>query len=305
MPFRYGSGKPARAAAWMPMSQSSKPNLPLLSPAAKSPPVPGRWRPANGLRSGLGANLGKFGVVPQAHDWMTWQLTLPLLAFVLASVLLMAFGGDFWLADHLYAWEGGRWALRDSFVTTTVIHEIGKRITVVAWLGVVAATVVAQRKPALRAWHRPLLCLALSVMAATLAVSMMKHLTHMDCPWDLQAYGGTHSYFGLFSFRPANVPASGCFPAGQASAGYAWVALYFFFLAVRPAWRWWGLGIGIAAGLLFGISQQLRGAHFLSHDLWTLMACWLISLLLYRWLACGGFQRRTPGPARFHEPDPH
>ena len=28
----------------------------------------------------------------------------------------------------------------------------------------------------------------------------------------------------------------------------------------------------------------MQGAHFLSHNLWTLFFDWLISLLLYRWL---------------------
>ena len=38
------------------------------------------------------------------------------------------------------------------------------------------------------------------------------------------------------------------------------------------------LAIGLAAGLVFGISQQFRGAHFLSHDIWSLALCWYLSL---------------------------
>lgn len=30
-------------------------------------------------------------------------------------------------------------------------------------------------------------------------------------------------------------------------------------------------------GLTFGITQQLRGAHFLSHDLWSAALCWAIA----------------------------
>lgn len=230
------------------------------------------------------------GARADMSDWIAWQLLLPLLAFVLANIVLLALGGDRWIADQLYAWEGGQWALRDSFITTTVIHETGKRISIVAWLAVVAAAIVARRRPALTPWRAPLLRLALSVLLATLLVSLLKHLTHMDCPWDLQGYGGNRPYIGLFASRPSGLKASGCFPAGQASAGYAWVALYFFFLAVRPRWRWFGLGLGIAAGALFGIAQQLRGAHFLSHDLWTLMLCWSVALVLYR----AGMRGRSP-----------
>lgn len=75
--------------------------------------------------------------------------------------------------------------------------------------------------------------------------------------------------------------AQACFPAGHASAGYAWLCLYYFALLWRPSWRWAGLWIGLGAGLVFGISQQLRGAHFLSHDVATALICWLLSLGLY------------------------
>ncbi|MNV84902.1 hypothetical protein D3C71_1788110 [compost metagenome] len=34
-------------------------------------------------------------------------------------------------------------------------------------------------------------------------------------------------------------------------------------------------------GLLFGFAQQLRGAHFLSHDVWTLAISWFVALALY------------------------
>jgi len=103
----------------------------------------------------------------------------------------------------------------------------------------------------------------------------------MDCPWDLLRYGGTHPRVGLFGLRPAGLGRNHCFPAGHASGGYAWLALYFFFLAVRPGWRWAGLAAGACLGLVFGVSQQLRGAHFLSHDLWTIAICWTTALALH------------------------
>ena len=48
----------------------------------------------------------------------------------------------------------------------------------------------------------------------------------------------------------------------------------------RRLWRWLGLVTGLSAGLLFGISQQLRGAHFVSHDIWTLGICWATASLV-------------------------
>ena len=188
-------------------------------------------------------------------------------------------GGDLWLADHVYAWEGGRWSLQSQWLTEHVLHTAARRASTVAWLGVLLSWLATLRREQWRAWRLPLGYLALAVLLSTGLVSALKSFSHLDCPWDLARYGGTRAYYGLLQVR-ADTPGR-CFPAGHASAGYAWLALFFFFAAVKPAWRWRGLGVGIGLGLLFGIAQQLRGAHFLSHDVFTAMICWSIALGLY------------------------
>ena len=45
-----------------------------------------------------------------------------------------------------------------------------------------------------------------------------------------------------------------------------------------------GLALGIIVGLLFGLAQQSRGAHFLSHDLWSGMIAWIVPLTVYSWV---------------------
>lgn len=120
----------------------------------------------------------------------------------------------------------------------------------------------------------------LATVMAALTVAWMKSWTNVHCPWDLADFGGDRRYHGLFATRPAG-RIGRCFPAGHASAGYCWLSLYFFFLATRPRLRWLGFGVAMGFGLLLGFVQQLRGAHFLSHDLWALAVCWLFALALY------------------------
>ncbi|KIQ96535.1 phosphatase PAP2 family protein [Lysobacter sp. A03] len=202
----------------------------------------------------------------------------PLVATAAASVVLIGAHGDFLLADLLYTAQGNAWALRDSWITTTLVHEAGKAVSAAAWLGALIASLWSLVDPRLSHWRRPLGYLAFATLAGSVAVSLLKAGSGMDCPWDLQRYGGLQPFVGLFESRPHSMGHASCFPAGHASAGYAWVTLYFFFRAVQPRLRWAGLALALAAGALFGISQQLRGAHFLSHDVWTLMICWLVAL---------------------------
>jgi len=209
------------------------------------------------------------------HFW------LPSLALLPLSAWLMAGGGDQRLADALYLAQGGQWRWQDAWLTEHLIHRGGRWASVIGGLFVILAAVRAWRRHS--AWRWPLATLAASIALSTTLISRLKAWTRVDCPWDLARYGGDRPLLGLFEARNA-AEASGCFPAGHASAGYAWLALYFFARRTRPAWRWPGLALGLAAGLLFGLCQQLRGAHFLSHDLWALALCWSVPLCLFRWM---------------------
>lgn len=221
---------------------------------------------------------GTFRLASRFHRQHLWW---PLAASTVLSFVLMGLHGDLWLADALYAWEGNAWSLQSGHLTQGLLHLGGRHVVKYVWLGVLLLLLLSFKHRSIAGWRWPLAYLLASTLFATLLVGVMKRWTHMDCPWDLMRYGGEKAYYGLFTSRPAGMRSSGCFPAGHASAGYAWVALYFVLLATRPQWRWWGLGVGICLGLLFGIAQQLRGAHFMSHDLWALMVSWLIALVLY------------------------
>ena len=211
------------------------------------------------------------------------HLLLATLLFIAAMVLLTR-GGDRWWADQLYALEGGQWRYRDVWWTSQLLHAGGKWLSVGAGLAVAIGLAVAWHRPALAHWRRPLAYLLLSVALSTALVSLIKSASALDCPWDLARYGGHHPWLSLAQAWRAHGPSSGCFPAGHASAGYAWIALYFLAAARAPQWRWPALLLALALGGVFGLAQQLRGAHFASHDLASLALCTLCAWALARWL---------------------
>ena len=253
----------------------------LYSPnPALDAPLPGALpAPAGSVRAGLSAAWDPAFL--RNHLWR------PLAAFVIAALLLMGLHLDQSIADALYAMQGDAWRLKSGFLTQDILHEGGRRLVQGLWLATLLAWAASFTRPEWGRWRRPLAYLLLSVLLAAVVVGVLKRVTHMDCPWDLLRYGGSRELYGLFSRRPAGLDSAGCFPAGHAGAGFAWVAAYFFLRATAPRWRWWGLGFGLGLGLVFGFAQQLRGAHFLSHDLWALMLAWLTALLLYRLVLVG------------------
>lgn len=119
--------------------------------------------------------------------------------------------------------------------------------------------------------------LALTTLAALLTVSTIKLYSHTSCPWDLQAFGGVATYVSHWALGLRDGGTGGCFPAGHASAGFSFIGGFFAFRHVLPktAWRWFAGAM--LAGLVFGLAQQIRGAHYMSHTLWTAWLCWTVA----------------------------
>ena len=101
----------------------------------------------------------------------------------------------------------------------------------------------------------------------------------MHCPWDVIDFGGYSPYFDLLSAVPAGVRAGRCFPARSSPrAPGCWRSRC---CGIRSAsCAAWLVGIA-ALALRFGLGwvQQMRGAHFLSHTLWSLWISWAVVLL--------------------------
>lgn len=119
------------------------------------------------------------------------------------------------------------------------------------------------------------------MVISSTVVAALKHWSIHGCPWDLSVYGGNLPYLPLFADLPAGVEAGGCFPAGHPSGGFALMAFYFAFRQAKPRFAVGMLWLAIVMGLLMGFAQVMRGAHFLSHALWTGWVVWVTLLLLY------------------------
>lgn len=209
------------------------------------------------------------------------HLYIPLAIFVALAISIELSGVDMWLADKFYILEGGRWALKDAWITSAIIHNVGKHLSLLIALIILIAFISTYFTQRLRKYRRELLYLLIAAGGGSLLISVLKDFTHVSCAWDFTRYGGNAEYATVF-MQILHASGDNCFPAGHASGGYAWLAFYFLGVHFNSKWRWAGLGFAVGVGLIFGISQQLRGAHFISHDLWTLGICWFFSLTIFK-----------------------
>lgn len=194
-------------------------------------------------------------------------VTLGLAAVVLAWD---ASGLDLPLARLAGTVQGFPW--REHWLFAVVLHEGARRL---AWVLALALclSVWWPVGPLARLAQGQRLQLAVTTLAGALAVSLLKWGSHTSCPWELTDFGGLAHYASHWTMRPDG-GGGHCFPAGHASSGFSFVGGYFAFRrSDRRTARWWLAG-AMAAGLALGLAQQWRGAHFMSHTLWSAAVCW-------------------------------
>ena len=187
----------------------------------------------------------------------------------------------------------GTWWARD------LIHSVGgsaiRTLGIAALLGCCLTLFVDP----LKQWRRPASYLILAATLATGSVGLLRAVSNVDCPWSLDVFSGTRPYVGLLGDRPDDLPRARCFPGGHSSSGFALFALYFLFRDRRPRTAYAGLAAALSVGALFAFGQEARGAHFLSHDLWSAGMAWFSCLAVYR-LGYGGNPWRKPTPESRH-----
>lgn len=227
---------------------------------------------------------------PDKNFWVT-HLLLPLVAAITLLTLFERTAIDLWLADKWFELEGGHWAWRDHWLTYDIIHHRGKQMVIACGLLLLSMIALSFHLPRLRNWRLPMTYLLTSMALVPALIARSKRFSPVPCPWDLERYGGTALYQHSlnYSFGPAEI--GHCFPSGHASGGFALLAVYFttYLYTRRPVLA---LLPGLVVGSVFALGQQARGAHFLSHDLWSLSLCWFGALglfLLFR-------PHRWPGP---------
>ncbi|WP_373974333.1 phosphatase PAP2 family protein [Chitinibacter sp. SCUT-21] len=129
--------------------------------------------------------------------------------------------------------------------------------------------------------RRRIIWMLLGLLLSTALIQVMKRHSIHACPWDLQLFGGQAPLLPLLGRLPLGVSPGRCFPGGHASGGFALLVFYFALRDDARKYAWIGFAIAIGLGFAMGWSQMMRGAHFLSHNLWTLWWVWIILVLLY------------------------
>ncbi len=220
-------------------------------------------------------------------DRMLWP-ALALLVFVILFFELTEV--DLWVQDHCYDFARQVWIVDGNAPLPRLFFYTGPKALIISFgVGLIVLLCGPER------WRARFSGVALTrrnlgVVVATLAtvpvlIGAGKATTNIFCPSEIRRYGGDVPYIRLcepYSEGDRPERRGRGFPAGHASGGFALVAL--LQLARTQRGRFIGAAIGLGVGGLMAVYQTLKGAHYLSHSLVTMLVAWIFFLLWRRLL---------------------
>lgn len=215
-----------------------------------------------------------------ATAWRLWRAELAgTLASLTPLLLWDASALDLPLARLWGSAAGFAW--REHWLTAGVAHQGGRAL---AW-AVVAALLLNVARPLLaRQTLRERVGWVVTAAASSLLIALLKRASTTSCPWDLAEFGGPAHHVSHWRIGVPDGGGGHCFPSGHASAAFAFLGGYFALKRAYPrAAVAWLAGV-LAVGVLFGLGQMARGAHYLSHTLWAAWICWAVAFAGSGWL---------------------
>ena len=181
---------------------------------------------------------------------------------------------DFWIANLFFDSMTEQFPLRTSHGLIFWGYTVLKAITVWVLVLCTGLAIASNWIAVLRPWRRVLTVFVVMAGIAAFVVQMLKGASVHSCPWDINTFGGHAMWFPLFESVHSVTGPGRCWPGGHSSGGFAIIAAYFALRESRRHLARWMFAIGMAFGVVMSLVQMVRGAHFLSHNLWSLWLVW-------------------------------
>jgi len=211
------------------------------------------------------------------------KLSLPHYLFpvvcVLAGIASQYSGLDIGREQFFYDYQHQLWPYKDTWLTEDFLHKGGRDFVALVIIGMILFLLATLFNDRLVRYRRNVSFLLLSSLTGIGLVAALKASSHIYTPWDLQMFGGLYPNIRMFDSVASNLPVGHAFPSGHASGGFALLSFYFLVRSQRHRYSSLFLYAALGLGMAFGFDQQIRGAHMLSHDLFSLAICWTSCLI--------------------------
>ena len=171
----------------------------------------------------------------------------------------------------------GHFTERNNWYLVHLNHKVFKQLLIAVYLSFLVLWLASFKLEKLRPQRWLYGYMFVVSILSTALIGILKSQSAHACPWDMTEQTAT-GFIGNFTATHGH-----CFPGGHASTGFALITGFFVFRLVQPKRAWFYLTAGLLLGFMMGWGQMMRGAHFLSHNLWTgwIILCFNTALYAY------------------------
>ena len=179
----------------------------------------------------------------------------------------------------LFTNDQNEFPFRNHWLTKVVLHDYAAKLTILLFLSLLVFNVKQWFSPS----SSPRLIIAgrylmWSWVASTLTIGYLKTITTLPCPWNVVQFGGNSVYLSIINIFSDIYPVGHCFPSAHATGGYGLLGLGFIALIYGKSFIS-GIAPALLVGFIYGGAQMVRGAHFVSHDFFSIAICLLYANL--------------------------
>lgn len=177
---------------------------------------------------------------------------------------------------HPWIDSAGNFPLKNNWFLVEINHKLIKHLVIGFFVIILLSWIASFKFDQLKAFKWQLGYLFWVSVLSTVLIGLLKSHSAHACPWSMTestAFG----YVWDFSATQGH-----CFPGGHASTGFSLLTGFFVFRKSNSKIAYFFLCLGLVLGFITGWGQMMRGAHFLSHNLWTGWIIYTFNLLVYR-----------------------
>lgn len=220
------------------------------------------------------------------------------IALLVSALLILALGQfthlDLNIADYYFNTATQQFPWKDTWFANNFMHQhvkyvikhIGRLLLAIVLIDLIYPLKMFEQGLRVR-----LRFIVIAFITISSTVGLFKHYSVLHCPWDIARYGGYAPFIRLLDIVPSGTKAGQCFPAGHATVGLWLAALCVFWLPHKPSKAFVVFMLGLSVGFVLGWVQQMRGAHFLFHTLWS---TWIAAFVIVAMLSCTKSLNKPP-----------
>lgn len=205
-----------------------------------------------------------------------------LITLILVFVFFEYTNTDLIIEDHFYDFAKNAWRFQDPGAIYYKIFYQGIKIPIyLIGLFSVIGFFYSKKKNIWVDKRKGFAVIALSIIVLPAFVAFVgKNVTNVHCPDDITRYKGGIPYVKVLEHYPKNpnspdgkYPRGHCFPAGHASGGFALLSLVCFYRTKKE--KFLAFIFAMSMGTAMSVIQMLRGLHYLSHQLVTMLLAFI------------------------------